>query len=262
MIDGGAIGAAGTLTISRTVGDDIIITGFTRPFDLHDDVPLLNASPNPLDRLLSSDESASGDPNEWLSIRDLLFELPDAASTRLPSPVDDDRFFVSDVSDGRRAMRFLSTDELRTTIVTESIVEDVLFTGVQTMPDTIAPTSRDLFSSTGFTGWTGKTLITFSLGYHILTGPEGRELATFTMFVADLLALPQTSSAGFISVTAPGVAQNAIAFPYHDRASTGNSEGIAGEVHGVLIVSFGRTGAGELLVATSSNSSRSTARRP
>ena len=141
--------------------------------------------------------------------------------------------------------------------MTESSVEDVLFTDVQTVPDiTISGGLGSLFHSTGFTGWTGKTLITFSLGYHITTGIDGRELATVTMFVADLLALPQTSSAGFAAVTAPGVAQNAIAFPYHDRASTGNSEAdMAGQVHGVLVVAFGRTGAGELLVATSSTSS-------
>ena len=80
MIDGGTVGAAGTLTISRTVGADIVITGLTEPFDLHDDVPNGNSTPHPLDRLVSSDESASGDPNEWLTIRDILDEMADSAS--------------------------------------------------------------------------------------------------------------------------------------------------------------------------------------
>ena len=126
----------------------------------------------------------------------------------------------------------------------------MLFTDVHTMPDTIAPTATNLFSSTGFTGWTGKTLVTFSLGYHTTTGNDARELATVTFFVADLMAVPQTATAGTVSVTAPGVSQNAIAFPYHDRAAEGNGETGNMQVDGVLIVSFGRTGAGELLVST------------
>ena len=254
VIDGGAVGAAGTLTISRTVGADIVITGLTEPFDLHDDVPNGNSTPHPLDRLVSSDESASGDPNEWLTIRDILDEMADSASTRLPSPVDADRFFVSDVSAGGRPLRFIETSELRAAIVTESSVEDVLFTDVEAIPDiAVGTTDASKFHSTGFTGWTGKTLITFNTGYHINTGAAAREIVTITMFVAHLTDLPQTASADATVVDSPGVAQNAISFSYTDRASEGNGESTG--LHGVLKISFGRTGAGELLVATESNSS-------
>ena len=245
--------AGGNLVLGRTVGDDLIATGLTRPFDLHDDVTTENATPNPLDRLVSSDESAAGDPNEWLTIRDLLFEMADAASTRQATPADDDRFFLADVSESGRPLRFIETDELRTTLVTETAVEDVLFTAVHAVPDITSGVIT--FHSTGFTGWSGKTLITFSLGYHINTGANGRELATVTFFVADLLAVPQTATDGATVVDAPGTSQNAITFAYHDRAVDGQAEDMDGVLGGLLRVSFARTGAGELLVANSSNNS-------
>ena len=92
----------GTLTLERSVGADLTVSGFTTPFDLHDDVSNINSAPNPLDRLVSSDESASGDPNEWLTIRDVLDEMADSASTKQATPANNDRFFLADVSEGGR----------------------------------------------------------------------------------------------------------------------------------------------------------------
>ena len=226
-------------------------------FSLHDDVSDALVTPDQNDRMLVTDESETGDPNEYITIRNLLSSFRDITNVTggaNSTPEDRDRILISDESQLFDPMEYITVGELATAIVTESRIEDVLFTDVEAVPDiTVGNNQGNLLMATGFTGWTGKTLLTFSLGYHENTGVNAREIAVVTFFIADLIAVPQTATAGTAAVTSPGTAQNAIALAYHDREAIGNSE--TTDASGVLIISFARTGAGELLVATDSTSS-------
>ena len=235
--------AGGNLVLGRSVGADLIATGLTEPFDLHDDVSTGNATPNPLDRLVSSDESADGDPNEWLTIRDLLYEMADSASTRQASPADDDRFFLADVSESGRPLRFIEKDELQTSLVTQQSVAHALF-GAMREVDIPEPSGTPRpFAGTGYTDWSGRTLMFISIGNHHETAGSPTEQATFTLFIDELLEVA-TSTAGSVPIILVGPTRNAMAIHFVDR-------GTSATVHLAL---FGRTASGELLMTTDGSS--------
>ena len=229
----------GTLTLERSVGADLTVSGFTTPFDLHDDVSNINSAPNPLDRLVSSDESASGDPNEWLTIRDVLNEMADSASTKQATPANNDRFFLADVSEGGRPLRYIEKSELQTSLVTQQSVAHALF-GTLREVDIAEPSGTPRpFTGSGFVDWSGRTLIFISLGDHTATANEHSEQATFTLFVDELLEVA-TSTAGSVPIILTGPTRNSLSIHFIDR----------GDAAGVHLAHFGRTVHGELLIAT------------
>ena len=229
----------GTLTLERSVGADLTVSGFTTPFDLHDDVSNINSAPNPLDRLVSSDESASGDPNEWLTIRDVLDEMADSASTKQATPANNDRFFLADVSEGGRPLRYIEKSELQTSLVTQQSVAHALF-GTLREVDIAEPSGTPRpFTGSGFVDWSGRTLIFISLGDHTATANEHSEQATFTLFVDELLEVA-TSTAGSVPIILTGPTRNSLSIHFIDR----------GDAAGVHLAHFGRTVHGELLIAT------------
>ena len=267
--------SGGTLTLGRTVGDDLRLTNVpfmgvpneagtpedddrwlllhTTPlsvryrtttqmqdhfgFDLHDDVSTNNSAPDPLDRLVSSDESQAGDPNEWLTIRDVLDEMADSASTKQATPANNDRFFLADVSEGGRPLRYIEKSELQTSLVTQQSVAHALFGTLREVDiDEPEGTPRP-FAGTGFSGWSGRTLIFISLGDHTDEVGQHSEQATFTIFVDELLEVAE-STVGAVPIILTGPTRNALAIHFVDRGNTST----------VHLARFGRSNTGELLI--------------
>ena len=113
-------------------------------FDLHDDVTLELTAPSSTDRLLTSDESAAGDPNKYLTMLNLfqyistelgVFDVHDDVSTETTTLVDSDRFVVSKENVNGDPNRYITTD---------SLVDD-LFGKKITVSD-VAPTANQLSS--------------------------------------------------------------------------------------------------------------------
>ena len=101
--------------------------------------------------------------------------------------------------------------------------------------------SNASFYATGFTGWNDKTVVVVSLG-QTAAADESR-IPGFVIFVADLLAIPATASAGDATDTT-GTNRNSIRYLVQDPADNdGRNE-----------YWFGRTSSGELLWATARTS--------
>ena len=126
-------------------------------FDLHDDVTTRNSTPHPLDRILSSDESSAGDPNEYLTISDVLNEMADVASTALANPANDDRFFLSNVSAGGRPLEYTTVAQLSTKIRGDIVASDLPSSDPVQIGATYSDVRQTAWSGTGITlpssGW-------------------------------------------------------------------------------------------------------------
>ena len=115
VLDGGSY-TGGTLTLERSVGADVTVTGLTEPFDLHDDVTTSITAMAANDRLLISDEGAAGDPNVWINFRNLLNSLRGITSSNNATPQGVDRLFITDESESGDPVEYITIDALRTAI--------------------------------------------------------------------------------------------------------------------------------------------------
>ena len=123
VLDGGSY-TGGTLTLERSVGADVTVTGLTEPFDLHDDVTRSITAMAANDRLLISDEGAAGDPNVWINFRNLLNSLRGITSSNNATPQGVDRLFITDESESGDPVEYITIDALRTAIGTADGVVD------------------------------------------------------------------------------------------------------------------------------------------
>ena len=103
-----------------TLGGDNAILDVTIPgggFDLHDDVTTGLSSYATDDRMLISDESASGDPNRYATLGNLrtyFADLREAITSNAGGIGDTDRTFFSNESESGAPMRYRTMAETRT----------------------------------------------------------------------------------------------------------------------------------------------------
>ena len=242
VVDGGSY-AGGTLTLTRSEGDPVTVGGLTQPFDLHDDFSQAIVALSAADRLVLSDESINNDPNRFMATGSFIDGIRDVlnhSDEHNPTPQGVDRIFVSDESRTFDPMSYVTVDELAVAVHP--------LTPVRTVDPLLRPTNAQHFVATGFSGWADKTLIFASIGRHddvALNGDIISQQATFTIFVADLLALNVAAADMLPSAEADTL--TALSFEYLLRTTT-NFAALT-----IPHVFFGRTAAGELLVALGTN---------
>ena len=121
-------------------------------FNLHDDVTTFNGFPSRTDRMLVSDESIAGDPNEYVTMASLLDGFRDLINLEIyhnATPEDDDRLFISDESETADPVDYITVGELRTAIGSEQQFETSL--GTFSADTAAACGSENAFVDTGVT---------------------------------------------------------------------------------------------------------------
>ena len=106
-------------------------------FNLHDDVTTFNGFPSRTDRMLVSDESIAGDPNEYVTMASLLDGFRDLINLEIyhnATPQDDDRLFISDEDASADPVDYITVGELRTAIGTPRQFETSLGTFTANTP--------------------------------------------------------------------------------------------------------------------------------
>ena len=107
--------------VMRVDGDIWQYIGGTRnevvpPFDLHEHVGTELATPATADRLILSDESASGEPNRYLELGDLsgfVLDIHERVTSEVQTVGDDDRFIRSAEAVSGDPTRYIEASDLR-----------------------------------------------------------------------------------------------------------------------------------------------------
>ena len=107
--------------VMRVDGDIWQYIGGTRnevvpPFDLHEHVGTELATPATADRLILSDESASGEPNRYLELGDLsgfVLDIHERVGSEVQTVGDDDRFIRSAEAVSGDPTRYIEASDLR-----------------------------------------------------------------------------------------------------------------------------------------------------
>ena len=156
VLDGGSY-TGGTLTLERSVGADVTVTGLTEPFDLHDDVTRSITAMAANDRLLISDEGTAGDPNVWINFRNLLNSLRGITSSNNATPQGVDRLFITDESESGDPVEYITIDALRTAIGGSGAADGVVDGG--SVAGTTLTLTRTVGADIAITGLPGNALL-------------------------------------------------------------------------------------------------------
>ena len=102
-------------------------------FDLHDDITTEVTAIAGSDRFVISDESAAGDPNRYVTHRNLLDAIRDVLNVNNSTPDNTDRLYISDESGTGDPMEYITLAQLSAAIqdgtvdtVTMAVVGQIL----------------------------------------------------------------------------------------------------------------------------------------
>ena len=123
-----AFGTVGQVAKVNTAEDAIIFedeSGGGGSFDLHDDVTTALTAISGTDRFVLSDESASGDPNRYITHSQLLNGIRDIFTANNAAPAATDRFYCSDESASGDPIEYLTFAQLEAAIQPDASEVDV-----------------------------------------------------------------------------------------------------------------------------------------
>ena len=119
------LGQVPAINTAETALEFVDQSGGGGAFDLHDDVTTALTAISGTDRFVLSDESASGDPNRYITHSQLLNAIRDIFTSNNAAPAATDRFYVSDESASGDPIEYLTFAQLEAAIQPDASEVDV-----------------------------------------------------------------------------------------------------------------------------------------